>query len=85
MAMENLDLIAKALMHGSLDPETPAAVVMWATTADEQIMVSTVSRVAAESRLRGFRAPAIVAIGAIVAARDQLLQVAAGVAEQFVE
>ena len=85
MAMENLDLIAEALMGGGLDPETPAAVVMWATTADEQILVSTVSRVAAEARSHGFGAPAIVAIGAIVAARDQLLQVAADVAEQFVE
>ena len=85
MAMQNLDVIAKALMCGGLAPETPAAVVMWATTEDERIMVSTISHVAAEARAHGFRAPAIVAIGAIVAARDQLLQVAADVAEQFVE
>jgi uroporphyrin-III C-methyltransferase len=85
MAMQNLDRIAQALIRGGLDARTPAAVVMWATTAAERILVSTLGHVAAEAGSQGFGAPAIVAIGAIVGARDQLLPLVAGAAEQLVE
>ena len=49
------------------------------------ILVSTIDRIASEARRQGLGAPAIVVIGAIVAARDQLLPLAAAAAAQLVE
>jgi uroporphyrin-III C-methyltransferase len=81
MAMRNLETITTALLHGGLQPSTPAAVIVAATTADERIMVSTLAQVAAEARRRGLGTPAIVVIGAIVAARDRLLASVTAAAE----
>jgi uroporphyrin-III C-methyltransferase len=85
MAMQNLDRIAAALMRGGLDPQTPAAIIMWATTSAERILVSTLERLATDAESSGFGAPAIVAIGSIVAARDRLVPVAAAAVAQAVE
>jgi uroporphyrin-III C-methyltransferase len=81
MAMRNLAAIAEALMRGGLAPATPAAVIVSATTPEERILVSTLERVAADAREQGFEPPSIVAIGDIVAVREQLIRaVATGVA-----
>src|SRR5205807_4779460 len=73
MAMRNLETITAALLRGGLQPSTPAAVIVAATTPDERILVSTLAQVAAEARRKGLGTPAIVVIGAIVASRDRLL------------
>jgi uroporphyrin-III C-methyltransferase len=85
MAMQNLDLIAEALIAGGLKPETPAAVIMSATTEDERILVANIRDIAAEARRQSVGAPAIVAVGAIVAARGQLLEIAARASALLVE
>jgi uroporphyrin-III C-methyltransferase len=72
MAMRNLAEIADALIAGGLAPHTPAAVIAAATTAAERILVSTLGRVAADARANGIEAPAIVVIGDIVTAREDL-------------
>jgi uroporphyrin-III C-methyltransferase len=72
MAMRNLAEIADALIAGGLAPHTPAAVIAAATTAAERILVSTLGRVAADARAHGIEAPAIVVIGDIVTAREDL-------------
>jgi uroporphyrin-III C-methyltransferase len=77
MVMHNLERIAAALMRGGLAPQTPAAVIAAATTADERILVSTLARVAADAHAQALQPPAIVVVGDIVAARDRLLGAAA--------
>lgn len=81
MALGNLEPIAAALIAGGLDPHEPVAVIASATLPDERILVSELHRVAAEARELRFEAPAIIAIGAIVAVRARLAAVAAHVAE----
>ena len=72
MAVRRLNTIAAALMAGGLAPEMPAAVIVAATTAEQRVLISTLAKVAADAAAANFDAPAIVAIGDIVAARGAL-------------
>ncbi len=78
MVMHNLERIADAMMRGGLAPATPAAVIAAATTPNERILVSTLARVAADTREQALQPPAIVVVGDIVAVRDRLRGTAAG-------
>ncbi len=80
MALRTLPAITAALMTGGLPPETPAAVVADATTPAQRVLVSTLGRVAAEAECKGLAAPAVVAIGWIVAMRERLLSLVAAAA-----
>jgi len=73
MAMHNLDTITRAMMAGGLSPQTPAAIIAAATTPAQRVLVSTVGAVVDEARAEKFEPPAIVVIGDIVNAREQLL------------
>ena len=81
MALGNLEPIAAALIAGGIDPHEPVAVIASATLPDERILISDLHRVAAEARALAFEAPAIIAIGAIVAVRERLQALAAKVVE----
>lgn len=72
MAVRRLDTIAAALMAGGLAPQTPAAVIVAATTPEQRVLVSTLASLAADVAAEHFEAPAIVVIGDIVAARGTL-------------
>jgi uroporphyrin-III C-methyltransferase len=73
MAMHNLASIVAALAHGGLAPDTPAAVIAAATTAQEHVLVSRLDRVVAEAQDAGMAPPAIVVIGEIVTLRERIL------------
>jgi len=73
MAMHNIDAITRAMMASGLAPQTPAAVIAAATTPAQRVLVSTVGAVANAVRAEKFEPPAIVVIGDIVTAREQLL------------
>jgi uroporphyrin-III C-methyltransferase len=73
MAMHNLDTITHAMMASGLAGDTPAAVIAAATTPAQRILVSTVGALADAARAQKLEPPAIVVIGDIVAAREQLL------------
>jgi uroporphyrin-III C-methyltransferase len=77
MGLRNLDKIAAALMRGGLPADTPAAVIASATLANQQILVSTLDRIAAEAHAANFAAPAMAVIGDIVRTRQQLLDTCA--------
>lgn len=81
MGLRNLGAIAAALVAGGLAPTTPAAIVASATLAQERILVAALDRIAAEAAALDLAPPAIVAIGAIVAIRAELLALAARVPE----
>ena len=81
MGLRNLDTIAAALIAGGLAPQTPAAVIASATLPAERILVSELHRVAAEAAALNLESPAIIAIGAIVAIRTELLDLALRIPE----
>jgi uroporphyrin-III C-methyltransferase len=72
MVMHNLEKITHAMIRAGMDRQTPAAVIASATTAEERILVSTLDRVAADTRAQGFEPPAIVVVGEIVTVRERL-------------
>jgi uroporphyrin-III C-methyltransferase len=76
MGLRNIEKIAAALMHGGLPANTPAAVIASATLADQQVLVSTLERIASEAQAAKFTAPAMVVIGDVVETRRQLLDAA---------
>lgn len=72
MGMKNLDHIVARLTDAGLAADTPAAIIMAATTPQERIMTATLGTLAAEARAQGFGAPALIVIGGIVTMRAQL-------------
>lgn len=72
MGMKNLDRIVARLTDAGLAADTPAAIIMAATTPQERIMTATLGTLAAEARAQGFGAPALIVIGGIVTMRAQL-------------
>jgi uroporphyrinogen III methyltransferase / synthase len=65
------ELMGKFLENGT-PPETPVALVRWATTGSQQTLVGTVGTIADEVAKMGFKAPAICFIGSNVALREKL-------------
>jgi uroporphyrin-III C-methyltransferase / precorrin-2 dehydrogenase / sirohydrochlorin ferrochelatase len=72
MAVAHLDAVATELVKRGRDAATPVAVITDGTTADQQVLTSTLGRVAADSAAAGVRPPAVVVIGGVVALRDVL-------------
>lgn len=57
--------------HGR-SPETPVALVRWATTACQQVLVGTLADIADRAEECGFKPPAITIVGEVVALRKKL-------------
>lgn len=74
MAMTHLADIAAGLIAGGLAPDTPVAVVTEATTARQRVLETTLVTARADADRQGFKSPAIVAIGSIVALRRHLAE-----------
>nr|CAD6438167.1 uroporphyrinogen-III C-methyltransferase [Rhizobium sp. Q54] len=72
MGLRMIGEISRLLMEGGLPAETPAAVLMSATTPDERLLVATLATVEAEVERQNFAAPALIVIGDIVSMRDVL-------------
>jgi len=77
MGLKSLPLIAGQLLQGGLPPETPAAVIVAATTPEQQVLVSTLDRIAAEAVRQNLSTPALVVVGSIVSMHGQLCMGAA--------
>jgi len=69
-----MQTIVDALSHGGLAPDTPAAVIMSATMANERIVISRLDRLVDDVLAIGLGLPGLIVIGDIVAAREMLLQ-----------
>ncbi len=67
-----LDRIAAELMAGGLPPETPVAIVTDATTPRQRVLVTRLDLAERDAAAQGFGAPAIIAIGSIVALQQVL-------------
>ena len=67
MAVQNLPLIADALMNGGRDMDTPVAIVSEGTMPGEKVLLSRLGEVAEDVRRERVRPPAIVVVGDVVA------------------
>jgi uroporphyrinogen III methyltransferase/synthase len=72
MGMTNLETIAGQLMAHGRSPQTPVALVRWATTAQQETLVATLADVVARVREAAFRPPAIIIVGEVVGLRADL-------------
>ncbi len=59
------------LDHGK-SPETPVALIRWATTNNQQVLTGTVADIADRAQQSNFKPPAVTIIGDVVRLRDQL-------------
>ena len=71
MGMANLPLIAGQLMAHGRSPQTPVALVRWATMARQQTLTATLD-IVERVRAAGFRPPAIIIVGEVVRLREDL-------------
>lgn len=72
MGMNRLPVIADALLAGGLTRETPAALIMDATTTRERVLVAELGDIVEKAEAQGFGSPAIIVVGGIVALRGAL-------------
>jgi uroporphyrinogen III methyltransferase/synthase len=63
--------MARLLGHG-VAPDTPAAVIRWGSTADQQTLVGTVATIADLAAQRHFQPPAVAVVGDVVRLRERL-------------
>jgi uroporphyrinogen III methyltransferase / synthase len=72
MAMGQLERITGQLRAGGLAAETPAAVVQWVSTPRQRTLFTTLGELPAAVAKAGLGAPAIIILGAAVAAASHL-------------
>ncbi len=72
MGMKHAGRIASELIAGGRDPEDPCAVVCQATTPDQHVLETTLSRLEQDITTSGLEPPAIVCVGRAVLLRQAL-------------
>ncbi len=64
--------IAKALVSGGRDPETPVAMTRVGTTTEQATVTSTLAGIAADARAARMAPPAVIVVGKVVDLRETL-------------
>ncbi|MBF0195983.1 MAG: uroporphyrinogen-III C-methyltransferase [Magnetococcales bacterium] len=72
MAMRNVESVRKRMVAAGRSPETPVALIRWATTPRQQTMVTTLGSVTRDIKAVGMKPPAIMIIGKVVNYREIL-------------
>jgi uroporphyrinogen III methyltransferase/synthase len=72
MGVKNLGNIARNLIEGGKTPETPAALIRWGTTPDQETLTGTLADIAAKAKKHGFTPPSILVVGEVVSLRPKL-------------
>ncbi len=63
--------MAQLVAHGRA-PQTPVALVRWATTPQQQVLTGTLADIADRAEAAGFKPPALIIVGEVVGLRGQL-------------
>ncbi len=72
MGVKNLpDITARLGEHG-LPVDTPAALVRWGTTPEQQTVTGTLADIADKARQAGMKAPCVIIVGAVVRLRETI-------------
>jgi len=66
-----MEITAELIKHGAA-PETPVALVRWATRGNQQTLVGTLDTIAEQVAATGFKAPAVCVIGDVVKERENI-------------
>jgi uroporphyrinogen III methyltransferase/synthase len=72
MGVKNLPQITEALIAHGKSPATPAALIRWGTTPQQEILTGKLSDIAASAKVSGFAPPAILVVGKVVELRESL-------------
>jgi uroporphyrinogen III methyltransferase/synthase len=72
MGIKNLGLITEKLLGHGKPGDTPAAVIRWGTTTDQETLTATLADVVEKVREADFRPPAIIVVGEVVRLREKL-------------
>jgi uroporphyrinogen III methyltransferase/synthase len=64
--LENLPVFSRELIRAGLAPTTPAAAIMWGTTARQRTCVATLAELPGKVRAEGFGAPVLTIVGRVV-------------------
>jgi len=72
MGLSNLAAIAARLMQHGRSPETPVALIRWATTPRQETLTGTLADIAAKVAAADFQPPAVIVIGEVVGLRKTL-------------
>ncbi|CAG36463.1 uroporphyrinogen-III C-methyltransferase [Desulfotalea psychrophila] len=72
MGIKNLPIIVDNLLKHGRDPETPVAVVRWASTPEQESVVGTIATIKDVVADAGIKAPALIIIGGVVSLRDTM-------------
>lgn len=72
MGVKNLHTIRNRLMEHGMASTTPAALVRWGTTSQQQTVTGTLANIAERAQEAGLKAPAIIVVGEVVGLRKTL-------------
>ena len=72
MGMANLENICEQLISHGRSPETPVAVIRWATTPRQETLTGKLTTIVEQVRTTGFKPPALIFVGEVVSLRDSL-------------
>jgi uroporphyrinogen III methyltransferase/synthase len=73
MGMRRLAQIARAIIDGGRNPDTPACVVMWGARPNQLVVEGTLSNIAERAEEAGATNPAVVIVGEVVALRNDIM------------
>jgi uroporphyrinogen III methyltransferase/synthase len=72
MGVKNLPHVVASLMSGGKDPLTPAALIRWGTTPDQETIVAPLGDIVRVTAEKCFEPPAVLVVGGVVGLRKQL-------------
>ncbi len=72
MGVENIEKITAELIKNGRSADCPAALIRWGTRPNQETLVTTVGRAAADVKKNNFKPPAIFIAGDVVALREKL-------------
>lgn len=72
MGVKNLSGITRDLVEGGKDPATPAALIRWGTTPDQETLTGTLEDLSGKAAAKKFTPPAVLVVGDVVSLRDRL-------------
>jgi uroporphyrinogen III methyltransferase/synthase len=72
MGIKNLPIIVTNLIGNGRDPQTPVAVVRWASTPEQHTVVATLETIVGRVEEEGIKPPALIIVGEVVSLRDTL-------------
>lgn len=72
MGMNNLSKITGRLLKYGKPKDTPAALIRWGTTPEQQTLVGTLGDISDKALQTGFKNPAVIVVGEVVSLREKL-------------